>query len=114
MEMLLSDALAQMDRITPQGFPIPFSITFITCSRSKNTGGDEITLSDVTLAKHQIFIPLEMRERDHNQPKSIAASDNKSHEFLRNRRKLYNPKTEEILSVHPRLILSFNGHKIRW
>lgn len=112
--MLLSDALTQMDRITPQGYPIPFSITFITCNRKKNTGGEQITLTDVTLAKHQTFIPLEMREKDPNPTSNPTTHDGRSHEFLRRRRKLYNPKTDEILSVHPRLIIAFNGQKICW
>lgn len=114
MEILLSRALQQMQYVNTKGHPVPFDITFVTCNRSENRGGEIVTLKGVTLTKKQKFLPPEVRNDDQPKPQTHRSADGKSHDFFRRRRKLYNPLTQQVLTVYPRLILEFNGQKIRW
>lgn len=75
---------------------IPFSITFVTADLKKNTGGKKITLDEA------VFV---------GGPSKRGSSRNPNHydNFTRNIRHY---RSDRIITIHPHLVLRFNGMKV--
>lgn len=103
----LKDALKLMDRLDHKGKPIPFTITFVTANRKKNTGGKKLQIDGAILSKHNKLLPLHIRRVD-----GFGGSKHpKSHE---NATRNIQAPDGAITKVHIRLITSFNQFKIIW
>lgn len=96
-----------MDRLDHKGRPIPFSLSFYTADRRKNTGGKLLDISGGILSKHNSLLPKYIRSVD-----GYGASKAPRH-FENSTRNIQSPDGS-ITKVHIRLIKTFNGHKIIW
>jgi hypothetical protein len=105
--ILLRDALRMMDRLNHKGEPIPFSLSFVTANRRKDTGGKIKEIKGAILSKHNKALPQHVRTVD-----GFGGSKKPSH-YENSTRNIQAPDSS-ITKVHIRLILTFNGQKIIW
>jgi len=103
----LKDALKLMDRLDHKSRPIPFSITFVTADRRRNTGGELKEISGGILSKHNKNLPMHMRRVDG------FGGSRKPASYENSTRNVQAPDGS-ITKVHIRLLKKFNGHTIIW
>ncbi|QTE38501.1 hypothetical protein J3L18_05335 [Mucilaginibacter gossypii] len=95
--IFLSDVLRIMAMVDEQGNFIPFSITFITCNLTEETGGKRMTCDNVTLAGH----PFGKK----NSPKN-------ANHWMNGTRNMLIPGRPRPTTVHNVLITRFNGERV--
>lgn len=105
--ILLRDALRMMDRLDHKNRPIPFSLSFVTADRRRNTGGEIMSISGAILSKHNTILPKYVRTVD-------GFGGSKSPRHYENATRNVQSPDGSITKVHIRLITTFNGQKIIW
>jgi len=104
-EIQLKHMIKQMDRLYPNGEPVPFSLLAVTCNYSKNEGGDVIQLEDVIQAKNINKL------KKFKLKKLPSTFINAVRPELANRiRRLYIPVSQEIRNVNIRYITHFKSN----
>jgi hypothetical protein len=100
--MHLSEVLTQMEKLTPDNKPIPFSIAVRTCNRQKKIGGKVKSWPRVTLMKPpKIKGVIRLSQK----------IDFKNPNHFKNRtRNLSTPEGERKINIL--FIIEFNGHKV--
>ncbi|MBD3627597.1 hypothetical protein [Cyclobacterium sp.] len=103
----LRDALRAMDRLDHKGNPTPFTITFYTADRKRDTGGKKMTIEGGILSKHAKGLPMHMRRVD-------GFGGSKAPRHYQNATRNVSSPDGSITTVHIRLITHFNGLRIIW
>lgn len=75
---------------------IPFSITFVTADRKKRTGGEKITWDEA------VFV---------GGPNRRDSGRNPNH-FYNHTRNIRHYRSDRITTIHPHLVLVFNGMEV--
>lgn len=75
---------------------IPFSLTFVTANRNKRTGGQKITFDEA------VFV---------GGPSNRDKERNPNH-FYNNTRNIRHKNSDRIVTIHPHLVMVFNGLRI--
>lgn len=75
---------------------IPFSVTFVTADRKKRTGGQKITYDEA------VFV---------GGPSSKDKERNPNH-YFNHTRNIRHKNSDRITTIHPHLVLVFNGLKV--
>lgn len=88
--------LSEMVRRDEEGELIPFSITFVTCNLRMNTGGEKIHFDQA------VFVGGPSK-------KSKQKNPNHFENFTRNIRAF---DGDQIITIHPLLVTSFNGKEV--
>jgi hypothetical protein len=103
------EVIWEMDKTDGNGRPLPFSLTFITADRIRNTGGDIIFIPEaqkcVGKKNGQVLFPTPVNV---NSPNSITKDPHHRENETRN---IYLPNGQ-VRKVHVRLITKFNGKTV--
>lgn len=86
----MQEVVREMDRNDEQGNPVPFSVMFVSCDRTKKSGGEIIMLRNVT----KCGLPYSCKENE--------------------MRGLRDPLTKKVTPVHLRLIVEFNNERVHY
>ena len=111
MFIQLTDALRTMRQTDERGRAVPFSLEATTCDEERDTGGDNLVLTNWVLASvgrtEQPGGPGTRRVRKTQEPRPVD-------EYADHMRLLRNPANDQLREVHIRLITSFNGLIVLW
>lgn len=110
MFVQLLDALATMRCLDERGRPVPFSLEVTTCDEQRDTGGENLVLTNWVLlqARPAGQANNEKRVRRTTEPKARPS------ELAEQVRKVKNPLNDEIRTIAIRLITAFNGQEVLW
>jgi hypothetical protein len=86
-----------------KGEGIPFSISFITADKRRNTGGELFTIPNAVFLPNYLNASKEIRR--------LAMPKSPKH-YQHSTLNLFNLDTLRIVKIHPRLILFFNSQKV--
>ena len=106
----VAEMLRQMERTDERHRPQPFSLRVCTCDEKRKTGGKMLELAHVVLGRlvqptgpaHASHLRKTRPQPEAERP---ARRDTQS-------RTVFNPATQETLTVHIRLITQFNGQLV--
>lgn len=106
----LKEVLEKMDERDKFDNPIPFSITFCTYSRFKNTGGDRISIDEAVkvVGKRKDKTIIDNRNSG---PKAISKNPN---HYKNHSRNIMIVSSKQIRKIHIRLIEKFNGLQVTY
>jgi hypothetical protein len=107
MFIQLSEALATMRKLDERGRPLPFSLEVTTCDEQRDTGGENLVLTNWVLHGPKATPNNERRVRKPQPPKPV-------NELADQMRNVRNPANGEIRQISIRLITVFNGLLILW
>lgn len=96
-----------MDKVTGDGIPVSFSLTFITADKNRNTGGEIISIE-----KAQKCVGKRSGNVLYATPINIDAKKSVSrdpHHAENDTRNIFIPTSGQVRKVHVRLITKFNG-----
>ena len=100
----------EMDKVDHTGRPVPFSITFITADRTRNTGGEIINISEAQkCVGKQSGSVLYATPVNASSTNSVARDPHHRENETRN---IFIPISGQVRKVHLRLITQLNGKKI--
>jgi hypothetical protein len=105
--ILLKDALKLMDRFDHKGKAIPFSVSFYTADRRRDSGGEMKSIKGAILSKNNKDLPQHVRNVD-------GFGQSKAPKHFANATRNIQAPDGNITKVHIRLLKSFNGNKIIW
>ncbi|SDK35076.1 hypothetical protein SAMN05421823_102527 [Catalinimonas alkaloidigena] len=97
--ILLRDALRQMEQLDERKEPVPFNLVFYT------KDGERVELRQVVLSRKVKALPRHQRQ--------VGSAAKPSHR-QRARINVLIPQSEQIRSVHTRLIVEFNSQDVAW
>ena len=101
----LAQALDIMHQKDHRGDPIPFNISFYTCSLHRQTGGELISVDKALLTRNMKNVKGFTRSRLN--PKKVNEHSN----FIRN---IYVPGAQQFYKVYIHLIETVNAMQVDW
>lgn len=109
------NALLTMERRDTDGKPLPFSITFVTADRRRNTGGEIVHLPRAVLSKNNRKItPFLKGQRKNPSPNILNQAQSRLPHHWRNKtRNVQAVGSQEIRKAHIILIIEINGYRVR-
>ncbi len=103
--ILLKDALQMMEERDHRNWPIPFSITFVTYDKERQTGGEIITLNNVVLAKNRLVADKKATGR-------TTSKNAPANQWQNATRNFYLLDSQQIRKANIRLLTHFNNQPI--
>jgi hypothetical protein len=87
-----------------------FSISFVTHDKIRKTGGQLITLEKA----RKVGFKGEKAERFTQNKKGVKVLRKNPHHFSHFTKNIQDMKTRKVIKIHCRLIVSFNGERMRY